>query len=113
LFICPIFILGRKHRFNPPKTPSGDRPARSGYPTALEKLTEDLKHADPKCPVIFCLTGDFAEYGKTSEFGEAEVFIRGLSETLAFGSKRGLDCMFFSGRSSITASKISALSLPP
>lgn len=57
--------FGEKHRFNPPKTPSGDRPARTGYPTALEKLTEDLKHADPKCPVIFCLTGDFAEYGKT------------------------------------------------
>jgi 3',5'-cyclic AMP phosphodiesterase CpdA len=87
--------FGEKHRFNPPKTPSGDRPARNGYPTALEKLAEDLNHDDPKCPVIFCLTGDFAEYGKTSEFGEAEVFIRGLCDAPAFGSKRGLGCMFF------------------
>ncbi|MGF7178586.1 3',5'-cyclic AMP phosphodiesterase CpdA [Tunturiibacter psychrotolerans] len=86
--------FGDKHRFNPPKTSSGDRPARAGYPTAPEKLTEDLNHDDPKCPVIFCLTGDFAEYGKASEFGEAEVFIKGLCDAPAFGRKRGLDCMF-------------------
>ena len=87
--------FGDKHRFNPPKTPSGDRPARTGYPTALEKLTEDLNLEDPKCHVIFCLTGDFAEYGKTSELGEAEAFIRGLCNVPTFGRKRGLDCMFF------------------
>jgi 3',5'-cyclic AMP phosphodiesterase CpdA len=87
--------FGEKHRFSPPKTPSGDRPARTGYPTALEKFAEDLQHPDPKCPVLYCLTGDYAEYGKTSEFGEAEAFVKGLWETPAFGSKRGLDCTFF------------------
>lgn len=87
--------FGDKHRFDPPKTPSGGRPPRTGYPTALEKLAEDLNHDDPKCPVIFCMTGDFAEEGKTSEFGEAESFIKGLWQTPAFGTKRGVDCMFF------------------
>lgn len=41
------------------------------------------------------MTGDFAEYGKTTEFGDAEAFIKGLCETETFGSKRGIDCMFF------------------
>jgi len=86
--------FGEKHRFNPPRTPSGDRPGRNGYPTAIEKLAEDLRQDEPGCPVILCLTGDFAESGRTTEFGEAEAFIRGLCEIPVFGSKRGLDCMF-------------------
>src|SRR5437879_5384808 len=86
--------FGPKHRFNSQITPTGDRPARTGYPTALEKIAEDLNQPDPGCPVIFCLTGDFAEYGKPAEFGEAETFISGLAETPAFGSKRGIDSMF-------------------
>jgi hypothetical protein len=67
--------FGEKHRFNPPRSASGDRPYEAGYPTLLEKLRSDLNREDPGCPVILCLTGDLVETADAKEFGQAEEFI--------------------------------------
>jgi 3',5'-cyclic AMP phosphodiesterase CpdA len=71
----------------------GDVPSRKGYPTLLEKLKEDLSQPDPRCPVIICATGDFAESGDTVEFAQALGFCKGLSSAEIFGKVRGLGSM--------------------
>src|SRR5579862_3106245 len=86
--------FGRHHRFNPPPTTAGDIPVRNGYPTLLEKLSEDLDQPDPKCPTIICITGDVAETGDSKEFGDAELFIRQLANTKVFGHTHPLKDMF-------------------
>lgn len=77
--------FGRHHRFNPPPTTAGDIPVREGYPTLLEKLVEDLDLPDPKCPTLFCITGDVAETGDPKEFGDAELFLQGLAKARVLG----------------------------
>jgi 3',5'-cyclic AMP phosphodiesterase CpdA len=84
--------FGPHHRFNPEKTTTGDIPVRKGYPTLLEKLAEDLDQPDPNCPTLFCITGDFAETG--TEFGDAKLFLNGLSQVKAFGHTHTLRDIF-------------------
>jgi Calcineurin-like phosphoesterase len=67
---------------------------RDGYPTLLEKLAENLTQPDPKCPVAVCITGDLAETGDPKEFGDAELFLRGLASTTVFGNPRPLRDLF-------------------
>lgn len=86
--------FGSHHRFNPQPTTGGDIPVREGYPSLLEKLSEDLQHRDPRCPVIICVTGDLVETGSPKEFGEAELFINGLTTKNVFGSTRQLNTIF-------------------
>jgi 3',5'-cyclic AMP phosphodiesterase CpdA len=86
--------FGRTHRFNPPKAPSGDIPARKGSPTLLEKLSEDLNLPSPNCPLIICATGDFAETGALNEFQHALEFLKGLGTTAIYGQPRGLSSIF-------------------
>jgi len=86
--------FGPKHRFNPEPTPAGDIPPRRGYPTLLQKLSESLDGPDPQCPVLICMTGDFAETGSSTEFKEAMGFVIGLAGTKIFGKQRGLASTF-------------------
>jgi 3',5'-cyclic AMP phosphodiesterase CpdA len=81
--------FGSKHRFNPPTSPSGDVPKEYEYPTLLEKLREDLDHQDPECPVMICITGDFAETAALEEFNLAEKFIDELAQAKLLGKERG------------------------
>jgi 3',5'-cyclic AMP phosphodiesterase CpdA len=86
--------FGSRHRFNPPPAPSGGVPARTGYPTLLEKLAEDLDGPDPSCPVIIAITGDLATTAGKTEFDEAESFINRLAATAILGRPRGLESIF-------------------
>lgn len=86
--------FGPKHQFNPEKTPGGDIPVGTGYPTLLEKMLEDLNQPDPGCPVLMCFTGDFTESGDLEEFEQAAKFIKGLAEAPVFGTNRGLQNTF-------------------
>jgi 3',5'-cyclic AMP phosphodiesterase CpdA len=86
--------FGKHHRFNPPPTTAGDIPVRVGYPTLLEKLAQDLDQADPKCPTLLCITGDLAETGDPKEFGDAELFLRGLANAKVFGHVHPLKDIF-------------------
>jgi hypothetical protein len=87
--------FGRTHRFNPPKAPSGDIPAREGYPTLLEKLSEDLSRLpNPNCPVVICATGDFAETGDLAEFQQALEFLKGSGSAKIIEENRGLGLTF-------------------
>ena len=86
--------FGGKHRFHPPRTPGGDVPDEREYPTLLEKLADDLTEEDPRCPVLFALTGDMAESGAYDEFEKAEDFVRGLTKTTLLGRPRALEDVF-------------------
>lgn len=86
--------FGRKHRFNPAKTAAGDVPTRHGYPTLLQKLLEDLNQPDPKCPVLVCITGDFAEAGSQIEFKQALQFLTDLANASVFGKTLGKSSIF-------------------
>jgi 3',5'-cyclic AMP phosphodiesterase CpdA len=86
--------FGPGHRFNPPVSPSGDRPKDQSYPTLLTKLSEDWKGEDPGCPLIVCITGDFAQSASYDEFLQAERFVRDLSETPILGSRPNLQSIF-------------------
>jgi 3',5'-cyclic AMP phosphodiesterase CpdA len=78
--------FGEKHRFDPPRTPTGDRPSRTGHPTLVEKLSEDLVK-DPGCPAVICITGDFATTASYDEFACATEFIRQLKELTIGGAR--------------------------
>ncbi len=80
--------FGDDHRFNVPPTISGDKPTRKGFPTLLEKLTEDLKSPDVK-NLLICITGDFAHTADYKEFMAAEKFVQGLRTSVVHGKVRG------------------------
>jgi 3',5'-cyclic AMP phosphodiesterase CpdA len=86
--------FGKHHRFNPPPATGGDIPTREGYPTLLEKLSQDLDLPDPKCPVLLCITGDLAETGDPKEFADALLFLRELAKARIFGRERPLGDFF-------------------
>lgn len=86
--------FGKYHRFDPPPTPKGDTPPRTGYPTLIEKLQEDFQGDDPGCPVMVCITGDLATEASFGEFQEAEEFIHDFSESQIYGKARGLRTFF-------------------
>lgn len=66
-----------------------------GRASLLELLRKDLAgRPDPGCPVILCLTGDFAEIASADEFREAERFIKQLAAEKIFGQPRSLKNIF-------------------
>ncbi len=70
--------FGRSHVFKIPNSPSGDTPHDEGYPSLMEKLSEDLKLNDDDGKTIICLTGDFVDTSSVQEFQQAENFITNL-----------------------------------
>jgi 3',5'-cyclic AMP phosphodiesterase CpdA len=86
--------FGKLHRFSAGHAVGeGDVPAR-GMPKLIDTLRKDLQGNDVGCPVIVCITGDFAEIASPDEFREAEKFIKELAKTEIFGSARGLENIF-------------------
>jgi 3',5'-cyclic AMP phosphodiesterase CpdA len=87
--------FGPHHRFSsPPATGDGKLPA-AGQVSLLESLRRDLgAQSDPGCPVILCLTGDFAETASSDEFREAEAFIKQLAIEKVYGKAPGLENIF-------------------
>jgi 3',5'-cyclic AMP phosphodiesterase CpdA len=84
----------RPERFSPGRAVGEGALKKKGFPTFVEKLGEDLRGADPKCPVIACITGDLTETASDGEFKLAREFILQLAETPIFGQKRGLQNVF-------------------
>jgi len=87
--------FGPHHRFSsPPATGEGKLPS-AGQISLLESLRREFaERPDPGCPVIICLTGDFAETASDEEFREAEAFIKQLANEQVYGSARGLKNIF-------------------
>ena len=86
--------FGQNHRFNPPRTPDGDVPHREGYPSLIEQLKIFLDQTDPDCPVIVCITGDFAQNGTPQEFAQSARFLEELSQASILGKVRGRESIF-------------------
>ena len=86
--------FGPGHRFNPPKAASGEEPDEEAFPTLLDKLQTEICGDDPKCPVVVCLTGDITQTASVDEFQRAEELIRGLTDQVILGKKRGLAAIF-------------------
>jgi 3',5'-cyclic AMP phosphodiesterase CpdA len=87
--------FGNDHRFMAPAPVSGGPVHRPGYPSLLDKLTEDFKDPSEITNLIICLTGDFVtDAGNEVEFERAEQFVRGLAEADIHGSVRGMDNIF-------------------
>ena len=86
--------FGNSHRFDPPRTPAGDVPKRTGYPRLLDKLQEDLTDSDPNCQVITCITGDLATTCSDEELKQAEDFINSIAKIPILGSPRTLENLF-------------------
>jgi 3',5'-cyclic AMP phosphodiesterase CpdA len=94
--VCVIHLsdlhFGAKHVFT--EKPVGPGRLPPGEPTLLGTILNDLKGEDPGCPVIVCITGDFAEKGDPTEFRKAEEFIRKLADAEILGKKRGIKNIF-------------------
>jgi 3',5'-cyclic AMP phosphodiesterase CpdA len=77
--------FGEDHRFLPERTPTGDRPTEFDYPTLSERLGEDLRGDTSDCPVVLCVTGDFAHTAALSEFERSGKFLQDVlaSEVLS------------------------------
>jgi 3',5'-cyclic AMP phosphodiesterase CpdA len=86
--------FGAFHQFEPEIGPDGKPLKGDGVRTLAQKLLEDLETQLPlseegayveeteiryNCPVIACLTGDFAETGAYEEFKKATTFVKELS----------------------------------
>ena len=85
--------FGSDHRFNVPATIMGDNPTRKGYPTLLDKLSEDL--ASPEVDsLLVCISGDFAHTADYREFRAAEDFIKGLGALKVHGKVRGVGAVY-------------------
>lgn len=70
--------FGKTHIFNPPNSPNGDTIQDEGYPSLIEKLSEDLNLNGDDGKTIICLTGDFVDTSSVQEFQQAENFIKNL-----------------------------------
>jgi len=87
--------FGRHHRFSPGAAVGPGKLPSPGRASLLESLRKDLAgRPDPGCPVILCLTGDFAEIASADEFREAERFIKQLAAEKIFGQPRSLKNIF-------------------
>jgi len=86
--------FGKNHRFSPGKAIGPGNLPKAGFPSLADTLIDDLKSADPDCPVIICITGDVAETGAANEFRQAEDFIKRLGASKILGRPRGLDNIF-------------------
>jgi 3',5'-cyclic AMP phosphodiesterase CpdA len=86
--------FGKFHRFRAGHAiGEGDLPSR-GFPRLIDTLKKDFQGSDVGCPVIVCITGDFAEIASPEEFREAEKFIKEVAKEEIFGCERGLENIF-------------------
>ena len=86
--------FGGFHRFAPGRAVGEGTLPSAGFPKLIDTLKKDLQGRDLGCPVIVCITGDFAEIASAEEFEEAEQFIKELAQLEIFGKVRGLENIF-------------------
>lgn len=76
--------FGGSHRFQPPITPSNNRPPSRGYPELSASILADLKRiegehpawgAHENNPLILALTGDLTDTASTGEFEQAAALV--------------------------------------
>lgn len=88
--------FGASHRFQPPVTPSNNRPPSRGYPELSAAILADLEQveddhpaweAHPDNPVILALTGDLTDTASAAEFEQAAALVSAFRAGPVLGSQ--------------------------
>jgi predicted MPP superfamily phosphohydrolase len=88
--------FGASHRFQPPITPSNNRPPSRGYPELSASILADLKRiegehpawgAHQNNPLILALTGDLTDRASTDEFDQAAALVTAFRAGPVLGSQ--------------------------
>jgi 3',5'-cyclic AMP phosphodiesterase CpdA len=87
--------FGEHHTFTPERTATGDRPPEADFPSLAGTLARDLASSIHNCPVLLCITGDFAEIAAYEEFAKAEKFLTELLSKPLLGKKLHKNDVFF------------------